>query len=126
MQQPVGAGALTIRGGFFILLGGLVFLLVGAILAVLGHGSVFFLVGILVGLLTIVVGCLMIAVPSLHAPWGGVTLLFAVVSLFVTLGGFFLGFLNALIGGTLALTGRPPGECVITVEAHPVPPPPSG
>lgn len=95
-------------GGLFILGGGLVFAAVGALFfAFFGFLSGLFLVGLLVGLLTIIMGVLMIALPPAHVIWGVLTIVFAVVSLPFALGGFFIGFLLALIGGILAIVWKP-------------------
>jgi hypothetical protein len=124
MPRPVGAGVLTIFGGLFILGGGVIFAILGAIFALFGFVSNVFLLGLLVGFLTILVGVLMLVVPSAHAVWGVLAIVFAFVSLPVALGGFVIGFLLALIGGILSLTWKRPLERVVTVEARMVPPPP--
>jgi hypothetical protein len=123
MPRPIGAGVLTIIGGFFVLLGGLVFALVGVLFAVFGLVSGVFLLGLLVGFLTLLVGVLMLAVPSGHTVWGILAICLALASIPVALGGFILGFLLTLIGGILAMTWKPPVERVVTVEGHSVPPP---
>ena len=122
VPRPVGAGVLTILGGCFILLGGFAFALVGAVLAVLGFPSEVFLLGLLVGFLTIVLGFVMLAVPSGHAVWGILAIVFALVSLLVAFGGFLIGFLLTLIGGILAVTWKRPVDRTITVEARRLPP----
>jgi hypothetical protein len=124
MPRPVGAGILTIIGGFFILLGGIVFAVIGAIFAVFGFWSGIFLLGLLLGILTILIGFLMLAVPGAHTVWGVLAIVFALVSIPVAIGGFLVGFLLTLIGGILALTWKGPRVGVITVEARTVPPPP--
>jgi len=122
MPRPIGAGVLTIIGGFFILLGGFVFALIGAVLAVFGFVSGVFFLGLLVGFLTLIVGFLMLAVPSGHTVWGVLAVVLALVSIPVALGGFLIGFLLTLIGGVLALTWKRPVDRVITVEARRIPP----
>jgi len=93
MPRPLGAGVLTIIGGFFIILGGLLFALIGVFFAVFGFVSGIFLLGLLVGFLTLVMGLLMIAVPSGHTVWGILAIVLAIASLPVAFGGFILGFL---------------------------------
>ncbi len=122
MARPIGAGVLTIIGGFFILLGGFVFALIGAVLAVFGFVSGVFFLGLLVGFLTLIVGFLMLAVPAGHTVWGVLAVVLALVSIPVALGGFLIGFLLTLIGGVLALTWKRPVDRVITVEARRIPP----
>ncbi|MGA8275111.1 MAG: DUF6114 domain-containing protein [Thermoplasmata archaeon] len=123
MPRPLGAGVLTIIGGFFIILGGLLFALIGVFFAVFGFVSGIFLLGLLVGFLTLVMGLLMIAVPSGHTVWGILAIVLAIASLPVAFGGFILGFLLTLIGGILALRWKRPAAGVLTVEGRVVPPP---
>jgi len=122
MPRPIGAGVLTIIGGFFILLGGFVFALIGAVFAVFGFVSGVFLLGLLVGFLTLIVGFLMLAVPSGHTVWGILAIVFALVSIPVAFGGFIVGFLLTLIGGILAVSWKRPVDRTITVEARRLPP----
>lgn len=123
MTRPVAAGIVTILGGLFILVGGAVVALVGGIIsAFLGFFSGLWLIGLFVGALTCLIGLLMMAVPSAHAVWGSLAILFALVSLPFALGGFVVGFLLAIVGGVLALRWHPPPpDRVITVEARTVP-----
>lgn len=122
MTRPVVAGVFTVLGGLFILGGGIIFALVGAIISLFGYWSGLFVLGILVGLLTVLVGVLMIVVPSAHAVWGALAILFALVSIPVAIGGFVIGFLLALVGGILALRWKPRRPPYITVSARPIPP----
>ncbi|MGP8078785.1 MAG: DUF6114 domain-containing protein [Thermoplasmata archaeon] len=128
MPRPVGAGVLTVIGGFFILVGGLFVAALGVVFAIFGLVSGFFLIGLLVGALTLIVGLLMLAVPSGHVVWGVLAIGLAVASVPFALGGLILGFLLTLIGGILALVWKRPIERVITVEGRSVPPagPPPG
>lgn len=123
MPRPVGAGVLTIVGGFFIIVGGLLFALIGAFFALLGFHSGIFLLGLLVGFLTLIMGVLMIAVPSGHTVWGVLAVVLSIASLPVALGGFIIGFLLALLGGVLAIRWKRPLERSITVQGRVVPPP---
>jgi Family of unknown function (DUF6114) len=122
--RPVGAGVLTILGGFFILLGGLLVSFLGVVFALVGVFSSLFFVGLALGLLTMLVGVLMMVLPRAHLAWGILAVLFAVASLPFALGGFLLGFLLALIGGLLAIRWKPGTIAgVIDVTGRRVPPP---
>jgi hypothetical protein len=123
VERPFGAAILTVFGGLLILAGGAVVALIGGIVAaVLGIFSGLWLIGLVLGGLTILVGLLMLAIPPAHSYFGLFAIVFAVVSLPFALGGFFLGFLLAVIGGALALRWRPlPPSRVITIEARTVP-----
>jgi Family of unknown function (DUF6114) len=123
MARPIAAGILTVVGGFFILGGGLLFALLGVVFAILGIVSGLFLLGLLVGILTIGMGLLMIFVPSGHTVWGAITVVLAITSILVALGGFIVGFLLALIGGVIAIRWKRPPEAVIVTEGHRVAPP---
>ena len=122
MPRPLGAGMLTIIGGFFIVVGGFAFALVGVIFAIFGHSSGIFLLGILVGFLTILMGLLMIAVPFGRIVWGVLAMGLAIASLPLAFGGLLVGFLCALIGGILSVRWKRPVDRVVTVEARRVPP----
>jgi hypothetical protein len=129
VERPIGAAVLTIIGGFFILIGGLIWAVVGALFfAFLGVLAGLFFVGLAIGLLTIVLGGLMIAMPRLHAIWGVLAIVMALLSWPFALGGIFLGFLLALIGGILALLFKPGPPAVVVTNARvvtsPPPPPP--
>ncbi|MGI0130525.1 MAG: DUF6114 domain-containing protein [Thermoplasmata archaeon] len=123
MPRPVGAGVLTILGGFFIVGGGLAFALIGSLFAIFGLVSGIFLLGILVGLVTLIVGVLMIALPSGHFVWGGIAIVLAFVSIPVAFGGFIVGFVMTLLGGILAVRWRRPIQPYVLGEGRPVPPP---
>lgn len=116
---------LTFVGGFFILVGGLVLAFVGVLFfAFLGAFSGLFLIGLVLGLLTMVFGGLMLAMPRLHLLWGVLVILMALLSIPFALGGFFLGFLLALIGGILAVIYKPGTDGMVVTTARTVPPPP--
>ncbi len=120
MARPVAAGVLTMLGGLFILVGGAVIAVIGSILsAFFGSFSSLWLIGLLLGGLTILDGFLMVALPTPHSVWGVLAIVFAIGSIPFALGGFFVGFILAVLGGVLALRWRPPPpDRTITVEAR--------
>ncbi len=130
MARPIGAGVLTIIGGLFILIGGVAFAVIGAAFFVFfGFLTAFFYVGLLVGLLTLLIGVLMLAVPRAHVAWGALAIVLSFVSWPFALGGFFLGFLLALIGGILALVWKDTPAPAVPYDTSgmrvpPAPPPP--
>jgi hypothetical protein len=109
-EKPIGAMVLSIVGGIFILLGGLVGVWLGTVLAALTFGLaggtvvVLGAVGMVIGLVTIVLGVLLGMHPRNHTMYGALIIVLAIVSWVTAFGGFFIGFLLALIGGILALT----------------------
>ncbi len=127
MERPIGAAVLTIIGGIFILIGGLLISIIGFLfLAFLGLSSSFFYIGLVIGVLTLVMGALMLVMPSAHVAWGALVIVLAIVSWVFALGGFFLGFLLALIGGILAILWKPAPTTPqpYTTTGYTVPPPP--
>ncbi len=60
--------------------------------------------------------------PRRYALWGGLVILFAIVSLIVAAGGLFVGFLLAMIAGIAALIWTPSWERPVTVPQEPTPP----
>ncbi|MCI4352675.1 MAG: DUF6114 domain-containing protein [Thermoplasmata archaeon] len=128
----------SIAGGVLTILGGLLMLLVGALVAYVVKtltsgisigGSALtsvLILGPVLGLIVIIVGVLAMVAPDLKILWGVLVIVLSIVSLFTTaLGGFFLGFLLALIGGILILVKKapPPAPMYPPMSA---PPPPSG
>src|SRR5947199_10114462 len=55
-----------------------------------------------------VVGILLYVKPQQHVVWGVLVIVFSVVSLFYTLGGFIIGLILGLIGGILGAVWKPP------------------
>ena len=134
----------SVAGSILVIIGGLLMLLVGAFVAFvissivssfhIGGTTVLssvLVLGPVFGLIVIIVGVLAIAAPDLKILWGVLAIVFAVLSLFSTaIGGFFLGFILALVGGILILvkTAPPPPTPMYQPMAPSMgaPPPPPG
>lgn len=109
------AGQVPTAGAILSLIGGIFVLLVGVWLAIIGTAFSFFLgsltglffIGLVVGILIVVFAALMFAAPRMKVAWGALVIVLAIVSLPTALGGFFIGFILALIGGILAITYKP-------------------
>lgn len=127
-QTPTAGAVLSLVGGIFILLGGAVMAVIGTALSFfLGGLAGLFFIGLLDGILVIVMAILMFVAPQLKAAWGGLTIVFAILSLpFAFVGGFFIGFLLALIGGILAIVYKPPVVMMAPPPMMMPPPPPMG
>jgi len=123
VPRPVGAGVLTIIGGFFVLIGGAAFAVLGLFFAIFGVVSRLFLLGLLVGVLILLMGVLMVALPSAHSVWGFLTICLAVASIPFAFGGLIVGFVLTLFGGILAVRWRRPVDRIINAEARVIPPP---
>jgi hypothetical protein len=134
-KVSIGGSVLTIVGGVLILLvGAVVAYVLHSLFSGFGIGSSS-LTGILVlgpvlGLVVIVVGVLAMVAPDLKILWGALAIIVSGLSLFTTaLGGVFLGFLLALIGGILIMVKRapPPAPWAPPMPpSMPAPPPPGG
>jgi Family of unknown function (DUF6114) len=112
----------SVGGSVLVIIGGLLMLLVGALVAyvvssILGGFhvggttalSTVLVLGPVFGLIVIIVGVLALVAPDLNILWGILAIVISVLSLFSTaIGGFFLGFLLALIGGILIIVKKAP------------------
>lgn len=129
-DYPSTAFILSLIGGIFILLGGIyeaaITALIGtAALALFpGLGALLIalaVVALLFGLIILVGAFMLRSKPQSSKTWGIVILLLAIISL-VGGGGFFIGFILALIGGILAITWKPPTPTQTAWGAQPQPP----
>jgi hypothetical protein len=118
VERPTAAMVLSIIGGIFILLGGILGVAIGSALSFVtfgfAGGTVLLLgaVGLVIGILVVVFGVLLSMHPGNHTMYGALIVVFAIVSWITAFGGFFIGFLLALIGGILALTFKPTAPVV--------------
>ncbi len=108
---PTGAFVLSLIGGIFIVLGGIATMALGAILSffpaasavVIGLGAI----GLILGLVILFLAFRLKSDPGSAKTSGVVILVLSLIS-WVGGGGFFIGFLLALIGGILAIVWNPP------------------
>lgn len=119
-NYPSTAFILSLIGGIFILLAGLVEAALAAAIGaaflaiVPGLGALFIglaVLALILGLIVIYGAFQLRSHPESAKTWGILILVFAIVS-WVGGGGFFIGFLLALIGGILALTWKPPAPAM--------------
>jgi hypothetical protein len=134
-EKPTAAFILSLIGGIFILIAAIlvmIFLgLVGTAFAIIPFfgmiGGLLIILGIvgLIFAILVIIGAFMInsGVPQRVRTGGIIVLIFSILSLFTSGGGFFIGFILGLIGGILALTWKP--KEVPTRPAIATPPPPS-
>jgi hypothetical protein len=129
--------ARSVAGSVLVIFGGLLILAVGALVASLFSGLVhgigykgsfltgFLYFGPILGLIVILVGILALVAPSLNILWGLLAIVLSILSIFSTaLGGVFLGFILALIGGILIIVKRAPPPPAPWMPPTPAPPPP--
>ncbi len=107
--DPTTAFTLSLTGGIFVLLAGLLVAAVGPAFTFFigGIGGFVGVLGIMWGIITIVSAYNLRSNPQQHMIWGIIILVFSIVSWTGALGGFFIGFMLALIGGILALVWSP-------------------
>lgn len=108
-EKPTAAFVLSLIGGIFILLAGLFIGFIGfaVTLPIGGFGAALGLLGIAWGVIVIIGAIMMNSKPEQHTMWGVIVLVFSLVSWVGALGGFFIGFILALIGGILGITWKP-------------------
>ncbi len=95
-EKPTAAFVLSLLAGIFILLG-------GAVLAAIGAAISAFLFGIIV-----LVGAIMLYThPEQHVTWGVIVLVFSILSIFTSLGGFLVGLVLGIVGGALGIAWKP-------------------
>jgi Family of unknown function (DUF6114) len=134
----------SVAGGVLVIVGGLLMLLVGALVAFVVSTfagsfhiggttalSSILVLGPVLGLIVIIVGVLALVAPDLNILWGILAIVIGILSIFSTaFGGFFLGFILALVGGILIMVKRapPPPAPMYQQMAPPMgaPPPPGG
>jgi len=115
-EKPTAGLVLSLIGGIFILLVGILIAAVGGFMGSLpgvpgGGANMVTLLGVVKivnGLLVMVFGILLYVKPQQHVVWGVLVIVFSVVSLFDTLGGFIIGLILGLIGGILGAVWKPP------------------
>ncbi len=107
---PNVAYILSLVGGIIILLVGLLVAAVGAAFTFMigGFGGLFGLLGIIWAVIIIYSAMQLKSNPSQHVTWGVIIIVFSFISWIGAFGGFFLGFILALVGGILALIWSPP------------------
>ncbi len=85
---------LSLIGGIFVFTGGLL------------SGDKGFL-GVIFGVLIILAAFMMYVRPKQHVIWGILVLVFAILIMFVSSGGFIIGFILAFAGGILEALRKP-------------------
>ena len=115
-EKPTAAFVLSLLGGIFIFLVGILVAavagMVGSVPGVPGGSAnmltIIGVIGIVNGLLVMVFGVLIYMKPQQHVVWCVLVIVFSIVSLFDTFGGFIIGLILGLIGGILGAVWKPP------------------
>jgi len=114
-DRPVVAFVLSLIGGLFIVVGGLYGLvLTGSYYYGYSVSYVLFgVLGLVCGVGVLFGAALVYVVPRQRVAWGVVIIVLGVASLFSftagMFGGFFIGMVLAILGGSLAIAWRPSG-----------------
>jgi Family of unknown function (DUF6114)/zinc-ribbon domain len=126
-EPPTLAMVLSLAGGVFIFMGGLLEFGLGSASATLAMGgagwfiAVLGMTGMALGVLTVLLGILLYVSTHLHTVAGALIIVFACASLITSFGGgFFLGFILALIGGILGVAWRPFQSVIVYQVPNPV------
>ncbi|MGC9165777.1 MAG: DUF6114 domain-containing protein, partial [Thermoprotei archaeon] len=110
-EKPTGAFVLSLLAGIFILLGGIAISAMGSFIPIPFAGAIIVILGLLGMIFGIIIifGSMMInsGDPSKVKNGGIIVLIFSILSLITSSGGFIIGFILGLIGGILALTWKP-------------------
>lgn len=106
-RRPPFAATLTMAGGVLVLLGGWTLLAWNTPLDRVFALDRLYGVGIVLGVALVVVGGVELLVPRTRRVLGLTALLLAAGSVPLAFGGFVVGFLLAVTGGTLAIVARP-------------------
>lgn len=108
-EKPTAAFVLSLIGGIFVLIVGVVIGIVGfaITLPLGGFGAALGALGILWGVLIIIGAVMMNSHPEQSTMWGVLVLVVSLLSWIGALGGFFIGFLLAFIGGIMGIAFHP-------------------
>jgi MFS family permease len=111
MSKPTAAFVLLLIGGILIVIGGFVVVAVGGLIPIPligGLVAILGILGIVCGVL-VIVGAVMVnsGEPGKVKTGSILGLIFGILSLFVAVGGFFIGFILCLVGGVLGLAWKP-------------------
>lgn len=132
-ERPTAAFLLSLVAGVFIILGGGMMSMLGyGFMGMMGRygdwggyggwggmmgrgfgmmgfafGMMGFL-GLIFGAIVIISALMLNSKPQEHTTWGTLILVFSVVSIFGSAGGFGIGLILGIIGGVLAITWKPP------------------
>ncbi len=109
-EKPGAAYILSLVGGIFVIIGGVATAAIGAAFTFMmgGIGGIFGILGIVWGVLIVIFAARLNSDPGSHSTSGALIIVFSLLSWAGGLGGLFIGFLLALIGGILAITWTPP------------------
>jgi hypothetical protein len=128
-EKPTTAFVLSLIGGIFILLGAIIIIAAASYVGFLGYGlggsvlALFGVFGLVCGFLTILGAVWINSGEKDKVRNGGIiVLVFSILSWIGAGGGFFIGFILALVGAILALTWNPPTATSNTTPTPPAPP----
>lgn len=112
VPRPVASFVFSLIAGIIILLVGFIIALAGAVvtLHIGGIGGIFGTFGVLWGIIIIISAIMIYNRPQQHALWGTLVLVFSLISIFGSLGGFFIGLILGLVGGVLGIIWSPDGN----------------
>ena len=128
-EKPTAAFLLSLVAGIFILLGAALVSLMGygfmgmmnrfgnggrygmmgQGFGMMGYGfGILAILGLIFGAIVIISAYMLNSKPQEHTTWGTLIVIFSVISIFGSAGGFGVGLILGIIGGVLAITWKPP------------------
>jgi hypothetical protein len=129
-EKPTAAFLISLVAGIFILLGAALMSLVGygfmgmmnrygsgargygmmgQGFGMMGYGfGILAIVGLVFGAIVIISAYMLNSKPREHTTWGTLIVIFSVISIFGSAGGFGVGLILGIIGGVLAISWKPP------------------
>src|SRR5712664_1731438 len=108
-EKPTAAFVLSLLAGIFILLGGAVLAAIGAAISAFlpAVGIVIGVIGLAFGIIVLVGAIMLYTHPEQHVTWGVIVLVFSILSIFTSLGGFLVGLVLGIVGGALGIAWKP-------------------
>ena len=108
-EKPTAAFVLSLISGIFILLGGAVIAAIGAAIFAFAPaiGLVLGIIGLASGVIVLVGAIMLYMHTEQHVTWGIIILVFSILSIFTSLGGFLIGLILGIIGGALGIAWKP-------------------
>jgi hypothetical protein len=129
-EKPTAAFLISLVAGIFILLGAVLMSLVGygfmgmmtrygsgtrgygmmgQGFGMMGYGfGILAIVGLVFGAIVIISAYMLNSKPREHTTWGTLIVIFSVISIFGSAGGFGVGLILGIIGGVLGISWKPP------------------
>ncbi|MFZ0700077.1 MAG: DUF6114 domain-containing protein [Thermoplasmata archaeon] len=123
-ESPSAAFGFSIAGGVLIFLAGLILAAIATFVSAVSHNPGILALGwfgCICGILIIAFAAVFHSRPSFTKVGGALVIVFAIIGIPFTFGGFVIGFVLALVGGILAIVWKPtpPTPAIVYATAPP-------